>query len=198
LQILKKQNRMTTIEKYIQHHFGIPRSSLETVAKLFKEEDISKHDFFIKSGQYCQKLSFVQSGFLRIYAFTERKEVTQWISYEGYFLTDLASLMFNAPARWNIQALTDCKLYSISSEDYKNIGKLVPEWNKLEKLFLSKCFMTLEERVFSFLSMTAEERYLALFEHAPELFNQVPLIYLASMLGMTPETLSRIRKKLTS
>jgi CRP-like cAMP-binding protein len=187
---------MTEIEKYIQAHFGIPNKSLETVAALFHEDQLSKNEFYIKSGQYCQKLSFIKTGFLRIYANTERKEVTQWISYQGYFLTDLASLMFHAPARWNIQALTDCELYTISSEDYRKIGHLVPEWDKLEKLFLSKCFVTLEERVFSFLSMTAEERYMALFNHAPELFNQVPLIYLASMLGMTPETLSRIRKKL--
>ncbi|MEL6720410.1 MAG: cyclic nucleotide-binding protein, partial [Bacteroidota bacterium] len=123
---------------------------------------------------------------------------TQWIGSPNYFAADLRSLIFNQPTRWNMQALTNCQLYTISSENYRKIGKLVPEWETLEKNFIAKCFITLEERVFSFLSMTAEERYLALHEQDSQLFNLVPLHYLASMLGMTPETLSRIRKKLTS
>jgi CRP-like cAMP-binding protein len=65
----------------------------------------------------------------------------------------------------------------------------------LEKLFIARCFIMLEDRIFTHLSMTAEERYNFFFENNKELFNQVPLQYIASMLGMTPETFSRIRKK---
>lgn len=72
---------------------------------------------------------------------------------------------------------------------------MVPSWHELEKLFIAKCFTILENRIFSHLSMTAEERYNNFSEHNKELFNQVPLQYIASMLGMTPETFSRIRKK---
>lgn len=186
------------LEQYIQTYFGIPNKSLQTVASLFEEESLPKEQYFTKAGQYCRKLSFIKEGYVRFYLETERKEVTQWISGSSYFLTDLRSLIFNFPARWNVQALTDCKLFSISSENYRTIHQFVPEWETLEKNFIAKCFITLEERVFSFLSMTAEERYLALHQQDSQLFNQVPLHYLASMLGMTPETLSRIRKKLTS
>jgi CRP-like cAMP-binding protein len=83
----------------------------------------------------------------------------------------------------------------ITVEDYKKIEKLVPTWNVLEKLFIVRCFAMLEDRIFSHLSMSAEERYTFFFENNRELFNQVPLQYIASMLGMTPETFSRIRKK---
>jgi len=116
----------------------------------------------------------------------EDKEVTQWISTKGYFLTDLASFTFNTPARWNIQALTDCELYTIERQEYESLGDTIPEWHRLEKLFIAKCFIILEER------------YHKLFQLQPDLFNQVPLQYLASMLGMTPETLSRLRKKQVS
>ena len=71
----------------------------------------------------------------------------------------------------------------------------MPIWNELEKKFLVNCFTTLEDRIFSHLSMTAEERYHFFFSQNKELFNLVPLQYIASMLGMTPETFSRIRKK---
>src|SRR5690606_9106922 len=112
-----------------------------------------------------------------------------------YFVTDLSSLLFAAPARWNIEALTDAELFTISGTQYKSIGNLVPNWHELEKLFIAKCFTFLEDRVFTHLSITAEERYTYFFKYNKELFNQVPLQYIASMLGMTPETFSRIRNK---
>jgi CRP-like cAMP-binding protein len=113
-------------------------------------------------------------------------------------VVDLSSFIFHLPARWNIQALTDCELYIIDSNEYLKIGQVIPRWSELEKLFIAKCFTILEERIISHLSMTAEERYNQLFDFNKELFNQVPLQHLASMLGMTPETFSRIRKKQVS
>ena len=101
---------------------------------------------------------------------------------------------FRHTARWNIQALTDVELYSINKTDYNKIGKLIPQWYELEKLFIARCFIMLEDRIYSHLSMSAEERYQFFYERNTELFNQVPLQYIASMLGMTPETFSRIRK----
>ena len=186
---------MTELQTYIKSYFGIRPEDLEKIAALFKEELLEKGSFYAKQGRNCQKLSFVKSGFLRVYAEAGDREVTQWISFKGYFLADLSSLVFETPARWNICALTDCELFTVSREDYRKIGKLIPDWYNLEKLFIAKCFLTLEDRVFSHLSMTAEERYRQTFEFNPELFNRVPLHYLASMMGMTPETLSRIRKK---
>jgi len=104
-------------------------------------------------------------------------------------------LIFKTTARWNIQALTDCKLYTIKQEAYERIRDHVANWDELEKLFIAKCFLTLEDRVFSQISMSAEERYQMLFEQNPGLFNEVPLQYIASMLGMSAETFSRIRAK---
>jgi CRP-like cAMP-binding protein len=123
------------------------------------------------------------------------KEVTKWISTKGYFVVDLSSFIFRLPARWNIQALTDCEIYVIDYKDYQKIGQFVPRWSELEKLFIAKCFVILEDRIISHLSMSAKDRYIQLFNFNKDLFNQVPLQYLASMLGMTPETLSRMRKK---
>ena len=104
--------------------------------------------------------------------------------------------MFNLPARYYLQALADCELYVINTKNYCKIPQSVPRWPELEKLFIAKCFAVLEERVIVHIAMDAEERYLRFFSQNSELFNSVPLQYLASMLGMTPETLSRLRKKL--
>ncbi|MNV13050.1 Cyclic nucleotide-binding domain protein [compost metagenome] len=188
---------MTELETSIKSYFGVMDSKdMETIASLFRLEKLKKGDYFLKTGKNCEKLSFVQSGFLRMFVETEKKEVTQWISTKGYFVTDLSSYVFGEPSRWTIQALTDVEIYTLNKSDYQQMETLVPDWVTLEKLFIARCFTLLENRIFSHLSMTAEERYAYFFENNKELFNQVPLQYIASMLGMTPETFSRIRKKL--
>lgn len=186
---------MTILEEQIQSYFGIEDRALSEVARLFKSEQINKGDFHTKLNQNTVRLSVLTEGYLRIYNDHDGKEITQWISSPGQFVTEISSLLFDRPSRWNIQALTDCKLQSISTTEYKKLNDTIAGWPRLEKLFIAKCFTTLEDRIFSFLSMTAEERYHMLFNYNSDLFNQVPLQYLASMLGMTPETLSRIRKK---
>lgn len=187
---------MTELEQYIKSYFGVVNADdLKTIVSLFTLTTIKKGECLLKAGKHCDNLSFVQSGLLRVYISTDEKEITQWISTKGYFSTDLSSFVFETVSRVSIQALTDTEVYSITKADYKKIGELVPKWHELEKLFIVRCFIMLEERIFSHLSMTAEERYDYFFQNNKELFNQVPLQYIASMLGMTPETFSRIRKR---
>ncbi|RDV11860.1 Crp/Fnr family transcriptional regulator [Pontibacter diazotrophicus] len=189
---------MTELEKYIQTYFGVGKDDLIKISAFFKPLTLNKGDFFLKTGRYSDRLGFVQSGIIREFVHIDNKEVTKWISTKGYFAVDLSSFYFHQPARWNIQALTDCELYVIDSNDYQKIGQVIPLWRELEKLFIAKCFTVLEDRIVQHLSMSAEERYSQLFNFNKELFNQVPLKYLASMLGITPETLSRLRKNTTN
>ena len=171
---------------------------MSIVQSLFVEQKLTKHDFFVKKEQYCERLSFISSGYIRIFNTTENKEITQWISSKGYFVTELYSFLFNQRSRWNIQAVTECALYTISKENYSKLPKLMPDWQEIEKRFMASCFIMLEDRVFSHLSADAEERYTLFFEQNKSMFNDVPLHYIASLLGMSPETFSRIRKKKTS
>jgi CRP-like cAMP-binding protein len=189
---------MSELENYINTYFGINPAHLKAMADLFEVTTLNKEEYFTQVGKQARHLSFIRSGYLRVFNYSDGKEVTQWLASPGEFIADLSSLVFSTPARWNIQALTDCEFYTLKRENYQRLGEVVPQWNELEKLFIAKCFLTLEDRVYTFLSMTAEERFMHLFQQKQELFNQVPLQYIASMLGMTPETLSRIRKKLTS
>ena len=171
---------------------------MDKITSLFTATELKKGAYFSKIGQYCDKLSFVRSGYIRVYSNSKDKEVTQWISNKGSFITDLYSFNFKQRGKWNIQALTHCNLYTIEKENYALMSSLVPNWSEMEKQFIAGCFVQLEDRVFSHLSLSAEERYLTYFESNKEIFNEVPLQYIASMLGMSPETLSRIRNKTTS
>jgi CRP-like cAMP-binding protein len=187
---------MIELKNKIKFYFGvIDTQELTSIASLFIVEKFKKGELLLKKGKRCSRLSFINSGILRIYVETEKKEITQWISTNGSFITDLSSFIFEEPARWNIQALNDVELFTIKKVDYDKIKTLIPKWNEIEKLFIIKCFITLENRIFNHLSMSAEDRYHYFFENNKELFNQVPLQYIASMLGMNPETFSRIRNK---
>jgi len=180
----------------IQDNFGqLTEAELELLRSYFKEEKLSRNAYFTRSDKVCDKLSLIKSGILRIYALVDGKEITQWISTENYLITEIAGFFFNQPNRWSIQAFTDVELLTLSKNNYLKLCQEFPKWIDIEKRFIIKCFAMIENRVFSHLSMTAEERYDAYFEQNKELFNQVPLQYIASVLGMSAETFSRIRKR---
>jgi CRP-like cAMP-binding protein len=186
---------MNALETYIKSSVSLAPDDLQVITSFFKTGNMSKGDYFARKGRYCDKLSFVQTGYLRMFVEADDREVTQWISGPGYFITDLSSFIFNTPGRWNIQALTDCTLSEISRSDYESLSRKLPAWKEIDRLLIVKCFAMMEERILNHLYMSTEERFQHLLKTQPELFNLVPLQYLASMLGMTPETLSRLRKK---
>ena len=152
-------------------------------------------EFFTQTNKFCKKLSILKTGLLRNYRLSNGQEITQWIATPAYLVTEISSFFFDEPSRYDIQALTPVALLTIDKTNYSKLSKELPRWKNIETRFIAKCFMTLEDRVFSHLSMTAEERYNLYFNNNKYLFNQVPLQYIASFLGMTPETFSRIRKR---
>jgi CRP/FNR family transcriptional regulator, anaerobic regulatory protein len=189
---------MNELEKNIALLFEVNANELKIITSYFRPIHLKKGDYFFKENSYSNQMGFVESGLLREFVNLPNKEVTKWIATPGYFITDLSSFLFEKPSKSALQALTDCKIQVISKEDYSNIKKTIPSWNKIEKLFMAKCFATMGDRILTYISMSAEERYNHLWNSNKELFNQVPLQYLASMLGMTAETFSRLRKKSNS
>lgn len=193
-----QNHTMKDFNKLLQEHFGqLKNQELAIIHSYFHEEKLQKNDFFTKSDKICDKLSIVKLGILRVYTLSDGKEITQWISTENFLITEVIGFFFDQPNRWTIQAFTDTELLTITKTNYLKLCKEFPKWNEIEKRLIVKCFAMIEDRVFTHLSMTAEERYDLYFEQNRELFNQVPLQYIASVLGMTAETLSRIRKRQT-
>ncbi|MEO6550150.1 MAG: cyclic nucleotide-binding domain-containing protein [Ferruginibacter sp.] len=101
---------MTELEQYIKSYFGdVETNDLNTIVSFFEATTIKKRDFLLKSGNRCSDLTFVHSGLLRMFATTDTKEVTQWITTKGYFTGDLSSFIFETPSRLSIQALADAE-----------------------------------------------------------------------------------------
>lgn len=189
---------MTELKQYLQYYTGASSDEvLEILSSYFQPMILEKGDYFLKAGRVCDKFSFQCSGLLRIYAHYEEKEITQWISSKNSFITDLSGLICNEPGKFHMQALTPCTFYTMYKTDYNNLPSVIESWPHLERTLLARCFKFMESRVFGLLAMSGEERYKFIFGNNPSLFNEVPLKYLASMIGMTPESMSRIRKSLT-
>lgn len=189
---------MILFDDLIQAHFGpLNKDELSQMESYFEKDKLKRNELFTETGRICNRLSLVTSGILRVFALHDRKEITQWISTGPFLITDVAGFFLNQPSRWTIQAFTDVELYTITKTNYQKLCNDLPKWNEIEKRFLVKCFSMLEDRVFSHLSMTAEERYDVYFQQNKELFHTVPLQYIASVLGMSAETLSRIRRRKT-
>ncbi|MEO1655622.1 MAG: cyclic nucleotide-binding domain-containing protein, partial [Bacteroidota bacterium] len=129
----------------------------------FEKESIDKNQLIVREGAYCKKLLFIQEGYLRFYTFTEKKDITHWIFWKEQIVTDVASFYMMEPAKWNIQALSDCQVYAISDHHYKQLSETFPLWSRFEKQLFVRLLSVLEKRVYSFLSMSAEERYQYLY-----------------------------------
>lgn len=182
----------------LRDYFPLAASELRQLGALFSPLRLDAGEPLLRQGSYHPRLAFVHTGYLRVHADVGGRDVTQWVVSPRSLVTDLAALLYGQPARFTITALTDCTLASIPASAYHDLARTLPGWLAAERSFLVHCFVTLEQRVQSFLALSARQRYDRLFAEQPELFNHVPLRYLASMLGMTPETLSRIRSARTS
>ncbi|WP_115808993.1 Crp/Fnr family transcriptional regulator [Winogradskyella pacifica] len=185
---------MEKLKNCILSQVSIEKKSMDNILSVFEPLEINKGEFLIKSGKICRKMAFIESGHMRMYDIVDGKEITLWIGSDGRFITSLSSFIFETKNNWNIQAITDCKLYIINRKNHFRLNKTEPKWLEFDNILLANSFTLLEKNMFSQLHTTAKQRYNSLLKEEPELFKNVPLQYIASMLGITPESLSRLRK----
>ena len=186
---------MNELELYIHTTFGLDAIFAEKVSRLFHHVSLPKKSFFSRGGGCSERMGFVHQGILREFAEFGDKEITRWVATKGHLLMDKASFFMEMKGKWNIQAYTDCEIFVINKSDYKRIDALVPNWHQIEKTFVTKQLDKLEDRIIEQIALNAEQRYYKLFKQDRSLFNEVPSKFLASVLGITPETFSRIRNK---
>lgn len=157
-------------------------------------EDFKKDDYLIKEGEYCNKIGFIESGSARSFQYVDDKQITNWFVFNNMPLTAYYSFVSESQSKENIQFLEDSILTTISHSD---LHALYQEFHGIERFgrqIAESYFMWQEDRTLSLQSLSAKERYEKLLIDEPHLLQRVTLGQIASYLGITQESLSRIRR----
>lgn len=159
---------------------------------------IKKGEFLIKEGDICQYAYFVQQGILRTFYIDEKgKEHLLQFSPENWFAADHESLFYRKASSYYIQALEDSIVYQLDDDFFEQLSVKDPTYIQFNQKLLHNHIHQLQKRIIQLIAYTAEERYLEFTKNYPDILLRVPQAMVASFLGMTPESLSRIRKELS-
>jgi CRP-like cAMP-binding protein len=186
------QQLLSHIDKY--HKLG--DEAREALHECFEQLILSKNELLLTEGQVCRQLYFLEKGALRSYHNLDGKEVTHWFGFENSFVTSFHSFITGTVSVENIQLLEGCVLWVISKEQLATLFNQYHEIERLVRIAYEKYYIRLEERFVNAQFKTATERYENLLQDAPHILERVPLGYIASYLGISQETLSRIRSRL--
>lgn len=179
-------------------------SSFSTLSLESKEEllpyisikNLNKEELLLKHGHVCKHIYYVHKGFIRIFYYKEGKEVTEWLTGENHFFFSIESFFENTPSRLIIEALEDSEIIQLSKKGLDTLRKQNLEVANLMIEWISGSLVLSQKRMNSIQFETAKQRYDHVLKQQPEMLNKVPLQYIASFLGITQETLSRIRSKI--
>jgi CRP-like cAMP-binding protein len=154
-----------------------------------------KKSQILHAGQVCDYLYFIEKGTVRNYIEHDDKDLTTDISIDGELVTSFSSFVSRKPSRENIEVIEDADLHGIHYNDLQEIYSNFPEMNVLGRLIAEKHYISLTEHTYIIKYGSTNERYEYLMKYKPKLLQKAPLRMIASYLGMTQETLSRVRKK---
>ncbi|HLV13832.1 MAG TPA: Crp/Fnr family transcriptional regulator [Xanthomarina sp.] len=168
---------------------------LKEITSYFEKELIPKNTKLIEQGQISKKLYFVEKGMGRsFYLMEDGKEVTQWFFGVGKFMTSVDSFFQQSPSIYSLETLEDSLVYSISKENMDFLFSKYHKWEKLGRLVSIQMLSKVVNKLNAVQFQTARERYDYMLAEFPNISQRVPLGYIASYLGMSQETLSRIRR----
>lgn len=178
------------------NNIGFDNLTSEKVAEHFYQKTFNKGDLFVTEGKTALQIGFVTDGQFQYYATTTQgEEKTTYIALQNSFVASLLSYLTETPARENIRALTNATLWIINKQDVLDLQNKIPEFQNFYIQLVEWQLCCIDKSKFDFITLTAEQRYDKLLKEEPELLRQIPLQYIASMLGITPRHLSRLRKK---
>jgi len=186
---------MEQLIRYVQQVLPLSPERAATLVARFRPVSFEKNSYLLQAGQVCNAYYFIETGILRAYAYDlEGNEVTTTFFSENSFASDLLSFFQREPSREYIQALSDCRTWALSYDAMQENFHSLPEFREFGRLKIVASYGQLKTRMLSMLQESAEERYAGLLKSSPELFRHVLLKYIASYLGVTDSTLSRLRK----
>ncbi|MBC3787819.1 Crp/Fnr family transcriptional regulator [Spirosoma utsteinense] len=190
---MKISESMEPLLAFLQTLQPISPALETTISQLLRRDSLPRKQWLLQPGQVSDRLYFIERGVVRGYYLKEGKEVTSWFMREGDFIISIVSFYSRQPAREYVELLTDSVVWSINYTQLQQLYRDFPEFNAIGRLITEKYYVQSERRTQNLRMQTAPERYAQLLADFPAIFGRVPLKYIASHLGISPETLSRLR-----
>lgn len=186
LKSISEKTRITSAEEAKLKEFFIPKK-------------IRKRQYVLNAGDVCQYITFVEKGMLRSFTVDDdgNEHVVQF-AIEGWWISDVGSFISGNNALYNIEALEDSEVLNLTKQAMDDMMDQLPQLERYFRLLMQNNIIVLQRRVIAYMSLSAEEKYLKLMDVCPDIISRAPQQYVASYLGITPETLSRVRKQVAN
>ncbi|WP_339708053.1 Crp/Fnr family transcriptional regulator [uncultured Kriegella sp.] len=184
---------------YLKNNWGLTSTEVEQLTECIKTQSVQKDEFLLRQGEVCKMTFFVEQGLLRFYALNEngKSDILQFAP-ENWLVSDRGSVYFNEPSHYFIDAVENSTVVLIDSDFIDRISEVSPLFRKYNERLLHNHIRHLNKRVSLLLGASAKTRYLDFIKLHPEVLLRVPQWMVASYLGITPESLSRVRRDLAT
>ncbi len=182
------------LKQFVSQFANLSREEWEAVMPLIEIRKLRKNDYFVREGEIARYISFTQSGYLRVYYNHDGNEITRDISPLHTFVTALPSYVSQTPSYEIIQSITDTELFVIYRDRLEALYDQYNNWQRVGRRVMEEMFVQTQSRIYAFITQPAEVRYKEMMKQFPDIFQHVPLQYIASYLGITSQSLSRLRR----
>jgi CRP-like cAMP-binding protein len=183
---------------HIQNKVDLSQEEKIELQSFFVFKKLRKKQYLLQEGDMCKYISFVRKGLLKSYFLDEKGgEHINMFAFEGWWISDFNSFIKQEKAVLNIDAIEETELLMITRDDYEKLMLEIPAMERYFRILYQNSLVTKDYRLIVSSGFTAEEKYTQLMKNNPEIIKRVPHNLIASYLGLAPETVSRIRKKIS-
>jgi len=183
--------------KHIEDKIQFTDRDKKLVINFFKYKKLRKRQYLLQEGDMCKYISFVVQGLLKSYTVDEKgNEHISLFAWEGWWISDFSGFIFDHEAKLNIDAIEDTALLLLSKENYEKMLMEVPVMERYFRILYQNSLATKDSRLISANTHTAEEKYALFIDTYPSISQRLPQNLIASYLGLSPETISRIKRKI--
>lgn len=185
---------MQSFEAYVsQLTPNLPDAARQAIAQVTHRQTFAKRTLLLRAGEVCTHFHYIERGLARVFYYRNDQEITAWFGFEGQIISAIDSFFTGQVSEYWIEMLEDSQVCSVSNAHIEWLFAQHPATERLGRLMITENYLRLDERMKLFAFHTAEERYARLLEQFPAILQRVPLHVIASYLGITQVTLSRIR-----
>jgi len=189
---------MDHIRKYLEQSVSFTEDQWLRFSAGWERRSFSKKSLILEQGKTENYLSFIEKGIVRFYmSSAQGNDLTFVFAFDNWFMSAYDSFLTQTPSIYNVETLSETVLWRLSYVELQKVYDTISVGNKIGRLASEQLFLIKTKRELSLLKDSAEQRYLNLFTEEPHLIQQIPLQYLASYIGVTPQALSRIRKRIS-